>query len=310
AWQVESKHAPYVSYEGRFDTSEKDLYTRDSGFLLKLSSEILLALLNVSCSLESTKPLHSLPSNVILLSAIACMHRGGQQSDERAARALDELMERHKRNAIPFAWAAKQTFLRMWRGWAGDLQRQRNVARQYAEQSVEKGAATGLPFAIRAMISSHMDRNFSESRDWYSKAIEIEPNEPLIWLFKASLHTFENQGAEAADSARRALDLSPLDPISYYFKTLAAGAFLVNGEYGLAIDLAETARRENKHHHSTYRILALACGLDGQHDRGRRVVEELLLIDPGFSASQYLRNSPSVQADHYARIFRDLGAPN
>jgi adenylate cyclase len=308
-WRLKSQRGPQLECDGSNIVELGELFSADSQALIALGSEILSAMLGAGESLASCKPLRNLPSNIVLLSAIACMHRGGLKSDALAAQALDELMERHKRNAIPFAWAAKRTFLRMWRGWSGDLAKQRMMARQYADQSVEKDAATGLPYAIRAMISSHIDRNFSESRGWYDKAIEVDPNEPLIWLFKASLHTFEDEGLAAAEAARRALDLSPLDPISYYFKTLAAGAFLSNGEYALAIELAQRATVENTNHHSSYRVLAIACGLDGQHERGHKAINALLSIDPSFTVTQFLYNSPAVRASHYARVLRELGAP-
>jgi adenylate cyclase len=294
---------------GSTDFAINSIVDPQSDSLLSLAMEVARKMLARGLELSSTQPIASLPSNIVLLGAIALMHRGGSSSDQEAARLLHELMERHKRSAIPYAWAAKQAFLRLWRGWSNASEKERALARQYADQSVHKGAAIGLPYAVRAMVASHIDRRFDESRDWYRQAIEVEPNEPLTWIFKCALHTFEGEGEMAANCARRAISLSPLDPLSYYYKTLAGGAFVANDEYDIAIRLTEEALNENKHHHSTYRVLAIAYGLNGQHEKGHCVIKELLRVDPNFSISLFLRNSPARNAEHYAKVLKELGAP-
>lgn len=308
-WEITRATSGTIVAEETSEFSVSELFDAASEKLIELTTNILKRILNEGLRLTTSRPLENLPSNVLLLGAIALMHRGGESSDRDAGRLLSELMERHKRSAVPFAWGAKRSFLRIWRGWSRDSMQERILARQYAEQSVHKDAAVGLPFAVRAMLASHIDRQFEEARQWYDRAIEVEPSESLTWIFKASTHTMEDQGALAADCARRALDLSPFDPLGYYYKTLAGGAFLTNGEYRLAIELAEDARRENRFHHSTYRVLALAYGLNGQMQQGNETIQALLKIDPNFSVSHFLRNSPSRSATRYAEILRELGTP-
>jgi len=67
--------------------------------------------------------------------------------------------------------------------------------------------------------------------------------------------------------------------------------------------------KENKFHHSTYRVLALAYGLAGEGEKGHAVVCNLLELDPKFSVSQYRARSPASRAETYAQVLRDLGAP-
>ena len=287
----------------------RDVLSENSELVIRVCESVVHEILAHGLRKVNSQPLPTLKSHTLLTAAISLMHRGGQDSDHTATVVLEELMDRHKRNATPFAWAAKQHFLKMWRGWSGDVTKEGALASQYADQSLQKGASIGLSFAVRGMLASHLERDFSKARSYYDQAIIVEPNEPMTWIFRCALHTFDGDGPAAAACASRALDLTPYDPLSYYYKTLAAGGLLTNGQYGDAIRLATAALRQNASHHSTYRVLAIAYGLSGDLESGNQVVRKLRVLDPAFTVSQFLARSPASRAAEYAAVLRAVGTP-
>ncbi len=286
-----------------------DTLSENSELVATICVSLVREVLAHGLSKVGSQPLPNLQSHTLLTAAISLMHRGGEDSDRKASSVLTELMDRHKRNATPFAWAAKQHFLKMWRGWSGDVKKEGALARQYADQSLQKGSMIGLSYAVRGMLASHLERDFSKAEKLYDQAIIVEPNEPMTWIFRCALHTFDGNGPAAADCAARALDLTPYDPLSYYYKTLAAGGLLTNGQYADAIRFATDALRQNASHHSTYRVLAIAYGLSGDLAAGNQVVRKLCAMDPTFTVGQFLSRSPASRAAEYAAVLRALGTP-
>ena len=57
-------------------------------------------------------------------------------------------------------------------------------------------------------------------------ALQVNPNEPLAWLFKSVLSGMWGDPGQAVDEAVRAHALSPADPLTYYFKSIQAAAAL------------------------------------------------------------------------------------
>ena len=63
----------------------------------------------------------------------------------------------------------------------------------------------------------------------YEQALSINPNESLAWLLKGTLHAFKGEGEQAVYGTEHALRLSPLDPLRYFYDSLAATAALSAG---------------------------------------------------------------------------------
>jgi adenylate cyclase len=256
----------------------------------------------------NSKPMPNVASHELLGAAIVLMHRGSASTVGRTEVVLQELMDRHKRHPSPYAWAAKQRLLKIWQNVGGARRQDIEMARQYADQAIGCAAHVGLAFAVRGMISSHLDRDFSRANALYTQARSCEANEPLTWAFEATLNTFSGDGPNAIGCASRAIELSPFDPIRYYYLTVAAGAHVANGTNSDAINLAQRALKLNDTHASTLRILALAQALNGDCDAGQRTMRRLLLLDPDFTVSSYISHSPAVRAKEYGNIFKQLGA--
>ena len=132
------------------------------------------------------------------------------------------------------------------------------------------------------------------AEQFYAQALQSNPNDSLAWLLKGTLHAFRDEGKEAVRLTRHALKLSPLDPLKYYFDSLAATDALSAGQYQRALHLAERSFRLNRMHTSTFRTLITALWQLDRRDEARSIATELLRVDPSFSVNKFVERSPGA----------------
>ena len=85
------------------------------------------------------------------------------------------------------------------------------------------------------------------------------------------VHAWRGRGAEAVDPLIGAFALA-LDPMIYYFNSLASTANLFDERYERSIELAERSLRENCLHTPSLRTLAAAQVLAGRIGEARATV--------------------------------------
>ena len=109
-----------------------------------------------------------------------------------------------------------------------------------------------------------------------------------------------------------ALALSPLDPMAYYFNSLASTACLVGERYGRAIELAERSLQENSLHTPSLRALAVAQVLSGRRAQARDAVRRLRALEPALTVAAFKARYPgrdSPQAERFAAALLAAGLP-
>jgi tetratricopeptide (TPR) repeat protein len=142
--------------------------------------------------------------------------------------------------------------------------------------------------------------------------LRANPNEPLAWLHSGITHAWRGRGAEAIQCTDQALSLSPLDPMMYYFNSLAGTANLVAERYDRAIELSMRSLRENRLHTPTLRNLAAALALTGRLDEARETMAQLRELEPGLTArivSERYPGRSSPQAGRLVAALVDAGLP-
>ncbi|HZT55315.1 MAG TPA: adenylate/guanylate cyclase domain-containing protein [Burkholderiaceae bacterium] len=258
------------------------------------------------------RSLPTLSSYAVYLGALSLMHRASRTEFERAKELLDHLIDRHRRVPTPRAWLAQWYVLRLTRGWSREAASDVGLAMNQAQRAIDLDSSCGLAYAMAGFVQCHLKQDLEAADELYGQALDANPNEAIAWLFKGVLHTFKGEGPAALEASDRALSLSPLDPLRYYYYSLAASAAVAAGNYGRAIDLATRSLRSNRTHTSTYRALAMAQALSGREQEARATATQLLVLEPDFTVSGFLRRSPSGRTAAgalYADALRVAGVP-
>jgi adenylate cyclase len=187
-----------------------------------------------------------LDAYAITLRGVELMHRLAREDFMQARNAFEIAIARDPVSPRPHAWLAKWHVLRVAVGASHNATEDSAAATACAERALACDPDDALALAVDAMVSawSRHDLNIAERR--LAQALAANPNEPLAWLWSALIHAWGGHGSEAMQCADRALSLSPLDPMIYYFNSLAGMANLIGERYDRAIELSTCSLRENR----------------------------------------------------------------
>ena len=215
-----------------------------------------------------SQPLPTLESYTLLMGAIALMHRLSLQDFDRAKQMLQTLTERAPRQAIPWAWMAKWHVLRVQQGWSDNPDLDAKLALDCTKRALDADAQCSLALAIDGFVHTNLLKQLDVALDRYERALRVNPNDSLALLLKGTLHAFKGEGKLALKDTKHALRLSPLDPLRYFYDSLAATAALSAGDYERALELARRSLRANRTHTSTLRALLISQWQLGKVGRG------------------------------------------
>lgn len=301
-----------VVWADRLSAPMSDPLSEDSMIVATLAKIAGHTVLARAAQAAQYRPLPNLPSYDAYLGALAFMHRSNKLEFERAKELLELLVDRHRRIAGPRAWLAQWYVLRLTRGWSSESTSDVGLALDHARRAVDIDSSCGLAYATAGFVQCHMKHDLVQAASLYELALDANPNESIAWLFKSVLHTFKGEGVEALAASDKALSLSPLDPLRYYYHSLGASAAVAAGAYDRAIELARSSLRANRSHTSTYRALAMAQALSGRITEARATAQQLLVLEPDFTVRRFLERSPSGKTNAgagYAEALRMAGVP-
>jgi TolB-like protein len=278
----------------------------------RLVADVSAAVMSRELERAQSQPLPTLESYALLIGAIAMMHRLSASDFDRARDMLQTLIDRVPRQPIPRAWLAKWHVLRTQQGWSDRPDDDARQALDCTRRALDMDPHCSLALAIDGFIHTNLLKQFDAAEERYELALSVNPNDSLAWLLKGTMHAFRGEGDLAVAGAERARRLSPLDPLRYFYDSLAATAALAAHDYRRARELARSSYRLNRKHASTLRALAIAQWHLGEVEDARKTVGELLGIDPGFTIKRFLERSPSsafATGRVWSQALRDAGVP-
>lgn len=245
-------------------------------------------------SVSRNRPLPTVKSYTLLLSAIELMHHLSPQDYRQSRRYLEELTGRNGRMAVPLAWMANWHVLRVIQGWSDDVARDTSQAIWNSQQALDSDPDCEIALAMDGFANMHLRRRFDVAEDRYDDALRSNPSCAIARLLKGTMYALSDRGEQAVNETERALALSPLDPHRFIYETHCAGAHLSASNFERAEALARKSYRINRRHASTLRILAVALWELDRQDEAREAVTALLRIEPDLTRERYLKRSPNA----------------
>lgn len=272
-----------------------DLLARQSELVHTIATGAHHAMLETEVKVVQQQALTSLDHYALMLGGITLMHRATRDDFHTSRLALDALLERDPQLSTAHAWLAKWYVLRVTRGLTDSPRADTQEALAHARAAQHEPGVRSLGLAMEGFVHLHLLRDFDAALQHIRRACQHNPSEPLAWLFGGVAHSFLDQAAAAVDASQRALALSPLDPLLYYFESLAASSAIVAGEHAQAIALCQRSLRRNLTHLHTHRALVTALWAAGQTLAARRAAQRLLLLSPGYTVAAFRRTAASAQ---------------
>jgi adenylate cyclase len=247
-----------------------------------------------------------LDAYAITLRGVELMHRLAPEDFMQARTAFETAISRDPVSPRAHAWLAKWHVMRVANGASEDPAKDSTAASACAERALACDAEDALALAVDALVAAWSRHDLGAAEERLEQALAANPNEPLAWLHRAITHAWRGQGLDAIRCADRALSLSPLDPMSYFFNSLASTANLVGEQYDRAISLAEQSLRENRLHTPTLRTLAVAQVLSGRLPEARETMYRVRELEPGLTVAAFRARYPGRDSPQFARFAEAL----
>lgn len=248
----------------------------------------------------------------LTLLAVDLMHRMSKDDFLSARTALQRAITQDPLYAGPHAWLAKWHVLRVATGASESVVEDQQAAIREAEQALVCDSQDALALAVDGLVCG-WSRNDLDRAQWrLGQALACNSNEPLAWLWHGIVHAWRGDGDEAVRSTDQALSLSPLDPMLYYFYSLASTANMVAGRYERAIDFALRSVRENRLHTPSLRTLAVSQVLAGRTHDARTTVTKLRSLEPDLTTTSFKARYPgrdSPQTTLFTEALLAAGLP-
>jgi adenylate cyclase len=248
----------------------------------------------------------------ITLRGVELMHRLSPEDFMRARQVFQTAITRDPVSPHPHAWLAKWHVLRVVIGASSNPADDMQSATQCADRALTCDVDDALALAVDAFVAAWSRHDLDTAERRLTQALATNPNESLAWLHNGITHAWRGRGAEAVQSVERALSLSPLDPMIYYFNSLASTANFIGERYERSIELAERSLRENCLHTPTLRTLAAAQMLSGRVREAQQTMQRLRALEPKLTVSVFKDRYPgrdSPQAERFAAALASAGLP-
>ena len=300
-----------IIWADRVSGDTMDLLQAQSEILNRISNAASKALIDSEVQQSLTQPLPRLDSGSLLLGGITLMHRSSLRDFDRGREVLEALLERHNRAAAPRAWLAKWYTMRVIRGISDKPEKDTQLALEQTRRALDLAPDNALSLAIEGYARCQLSGEAEVARECIERAIQLNPNEPLGWLYQSVWSSMWGSTVAAVTEAERAAQLSPIDPLKYFFDVILASGQAINGDYDKAIEVAQRSLRANRHHQPTLRVLLHAQVESEQLEGARLTLDQLLREAPNLTVSSYLAmgSSASPARKRLAAVLRKMGVP-
>ncbi len=257
------------------------------------------------------KPTESLDAHDLYLRALGKFH---QHTRDGARAAIDQL--RHALAIDPtYAPAAAligECCVTLGRGSITDAEAEESV--RLARQAIQWGKNDPEALWMAAISLSIFADEHTLAAGIIERALALNPNSAHAWNAKGYVAYYQNQLSSAIEALKRAIRLSPLDPLGGYFSNGLTLATLAAGQYGEALEWADRALHEFPDSVFALRSKAIALTQLGRTEEARTSVKRLLELRPGLTigecrAALTIRRLPSEVIALQVDSLRKAGMP-
>lgn len=264
------------------------------------------AIADDSLSYVARQELADLDDKRLLIAGVSLMHRSGLSAFARARPLIEEAVARAPASAAARGWLAKWHLLAVHNGWSDKPERDTMIAQDNAARALDIDPEDAFSLTMDGVIHNNLLRRPDIADRRYLQALDRNPNEALAWLMKGTQAAFRDDGAAAVEFVQEARRLSPVDPFGYFYDSMSASAYLADGNYAKALELADRSLAWNERHTSTLRVKIVALDRLGRTPEATASAGDLQRRQPNFTVRAYLETHPAADYEIGRRMAESL----
>jgi adenylate cyclase len=289
-----------------------DRYDRDLTDIFEVQDDVthrIVDALKVTLSpAEKARLAESEPSNI---DAYDCFLRGrelmlGKEKNratfEGAISFLRKALTLDQNYSQAYACLAFAHIFDYQNRWSDDPDNSLQLAKQYAQQAIEKNANEPLAHCV-AGLAALFARDLDHAKREADLALRLNPNSAIAHNLLGNIRISSGQPLEAIPAIEQAMRLDPA--FSHQSLHFLGTAHLFAGKYETAAALLRQRIVLVPETDFSRVALASALGHLGQPDEARRIWAELKEINPKYSFSEYIGRRP-LRAEDADRLASGL----
>ncbi|GGJ09678.1 BTAD domain-containing putative transcriptional regulator [Neoroseomonas lacus] len=293
-------------------------FDRDAGDLLVLQDEIAAEvvarvdpeILLIEANRAASR--HSVMSTAydLLLRAIPAIYRLDREAYMRAGALLAEATKLEPDYAPAFAWHAYWHLFLVGQGWAPAGMDVLEKSEELASRAVALDPSDAQALTILAHVRAFLHHRVDEAVTLYERALQLNPNLPMAWVFSALALSYRGDQEEAMRRWDRYKRLAPLHPHAFFFDSARLVPLLMLRRHEEVDAVARQVTALHTGFTFPYKLWLSALGHLGRHEDAAKVSARLLTMEADFNLAKARARSPLKRPDdlaHYLAGLRKAG---
>jgi TolB-like protein/class 3 adenylate cyclase len=290
----------------KFDGADSEIFEFQDRIATSIVGTLEPKLYQAEAARALTKPTESLDAYDCVLRALSLLYTLNDRQFLEAGEYLQRAV------ALDPSYAQAHAYLAWWlnllrgEGRSTDAAGDAEKAVRAATRAVELDPDDAFCLAVAGHIQGFLNKNLDSAMDLFDRALRLNENCAFAWGVSASTYCFLGRPDEALERLRNAWRLSPFDPLTFWFCTVAGIAEFVASRYDQAIGWLRKAQRLNPRFAACHRTLAASLALAGDIEAAKAASQQLLSVDPRFRVSVFVSWYPLRRREDLERLAAGL----
>jgi tetratricopeptide (TPR) repeat protein len=179
-----------------------------------------------------------------------------------------------------------------------------------AKAAIELGGNDDIALTDAASVVGYILGDYQGALLLGARAIALNPNSAYAWFIQSwNLH-FVGQFDPSIEHCRRAIELSPQDPLMFLLETKMAWANFAKHHYEDALAWSESALGRNPENLEALFSSVASLAMLGRQTEAENKLARLLQVDPACTQTAFARTTPSSEPgyiEHWLEALRRAG---
>lgn len=243
-----------------------------------------------------SKTTHSLSAYDCLLRGQAQLYSLNRDEFSEAKRNLEQAIALDSQLGRAHAYVAWWHNFAIGEAISSDANHDKERAMHHATRAVDIDGSDAVSLAVLGHVSAFLYGRLDDANHLFDQALKINDSSAFAWGVSASTCCFSGKFDEALERIKSARQLSPFDPLIFFFTAVISIAEFGADRLERAIDAAQQSLRIHPRFLAPRRILCAALALHGADNRAREAGRQLMQIDPTFRVDAFCAWYPLPQA--------------
>jgi len=281
----------YHIWSERYDREMKDVFALQDEITLKVLKALDVKLIRGEPGKLLGSGIDSLEVYIKGLQARNYLYQWNREGIIESRKLTEEIIRIAPQYATAYQGLAGVTMMEVFLGMSQSPRESLMKAIELCKKAISLDDSLPGPHGLLGFLYVQI-RQYDKGIAECEKAIELAPSSADVYSFMAQGLNYSGRPEEAIAYNDKAFRLNPIGAPTYYYSGASLSYFLT-GRYEDTIKVCNEALKRWPKNSLAYARLAIAYMALGREEEARNAAQELLRIDPKFSAQKFAQMQPA-----------------